>query len=541
MTSVDRQKPWVAAMVATLLAMGSAREVLAQAGDLSALKATIEAEIAKVAPSWGVAPRVAHTDSNVAEINANGEIVIGTGFIRQVAQEVPEPVAQTFVRFVALHELWHVKQLNVYGPSAQKSSDALRRVYECQADVMASFSITFNIFSRVRGLSADDPEAKRGLSQLALLLPEVAKRSNAATGDSHSHLSEYERWTALRFGGLRALHAVGFPSPNERQKALHRRVARIINVDQGATDDASWSLLLCKKITRYGAELLNLHLQEAVPDIDTDVDYSPEGANRKFAWSFTNTSNRPIRVSVTAVSGYYAKGKSTDYASHAYHDGVSGSVDIPSGQAGTIRGEYRFTAPAHGDYEVFTRNWSIDKHTLITAEFIGPEPAPKPRSVSKACIDGLAAVTEESERRLLAAIMRIAGSARKDFDEVPKKLFFEREGMRLYTIETPIPGASTSTVSVMGSLTNAAITFFEGTDLLAARQDYKRLFEMMKRPCLSANARITERQGDDGHPSARFAPLSLGSAATLSVHQTKSDGAATPAYRVTLFIYADKP
>jgi hypothetical protein len=499
---------------------------------------SIVSEAAKDASiQWGTAAKVLFTDGDYAEVSAGGDIVLGRQLFNRVAEQMPGDVYRAFVRFVVFHELWHVKQLQVYGKDAHKAPDALRKVYECQADVMASYIFMRKIYSTILKLSPNDPIFKENSAVVTTLYAEIAGRSGRNDQGDHAHLSKYERWAALRFGGSRALHEVGLPlASSDRERVMLARVARITNTDGGSIEPAAWSVLLCKKITRYGSGILERDLVEAPPENDHDVDYSPQGVKRKFVWKFENVSKRSIRVSVTALSGYYPKGKSDDYGSHQYHDATSGTVDIAPGTVGTIKGEYRFTSPGEG-YDIFARNWAFEKETLITAEYIGAEAAATSPVTKNNCVDAMTTNLTDPSALTLAAIMRIGGTAREGFSDIPKKAIHEQGDIKLYTMSMPVPGAVEGTISLMGRLTNATIIFYSGNDRTAASNKYSDLVHMLKRPCEAANAGVREYKAENGWPFMKFEPLTRWSSATVMVMEDIKRGSTSETiYKVAVVV-----
>lgn len=499
--------------------------------DVSAdLKFVVENEVKEARTRWEISPEILYGNGIYAEVTKDQKVIIGKQFLQQIALEIDESLRNVFLRFMILHELWHVKQFQLYGLNISEVPGEMKKVYECQADMMASYTLD----DAVLQIAMDSPNPKQ---ELANLKDSREKLFHAITKYSSSekskdiYLTEYERWTALRFGALRAAYGKANPgAKSSREHEMLLRLSRAINWQAGI-DNAAWSLEMCKKITRYGKDIFR-SIEESVPKSNDNLTaYSENGIQHTSTMSFKNKSNRRVRISVTAVSGFYPQGSGKDYSVHSYHDGFSGAVDIEPGDIGAITGQY-YWVTGSGD-EIFIREWGFVDETLISAEYIGPPVSPM------SCNDGLAVVTDAQELKLLANLIRIAGTARDSFSDIPKELLFDAGGYRYYKITMAIPGAQAGNILINrdGSAV-AHIHFYEGSDFTAATESYNKFVKTMRRPCLAAKVKVTEKVEKESSSTdfSTITAFSSGHVALSKKGPDKNNKSKPPEFAVILYI-----
>lgn len=476
------------------------------------LQIIMQKEAQETAAKWEISPEIVYGNGRYAEATSDHKVIIGKQFIQNISHDIDESFRSEFLRFVVLHEMWHVKQFKVYGTHIGDLSAEWKKVYECQADVMASFTLDDAILQ----VAMDSPSPKQALAKLKDYRPNlfnaIAKFSVTAN-TKDSYLNEYERWAALRLGAALATYGkVEAQAKSPRESEVVQRISRVINWQRGV-DHASWSLDMCKKITRYGKEILR-NVEEFLPESSDDVSGNSDGVLHTTKLRFRNKSNRRVRVSVTALSGFYPEGASKDYALHTYHDGFSGAVEIDPGATGEIKGSYYYWSP-NKTFEIFLKEWGAGEGVLMSAEYTG---SPSP---TRSCNDGLHVVTDQNEMKLLAGLMRIAGGARDSFSEIPKEPLVEIGGHRYYKIMMPIPGVQEGNILIKPDGSSIAhIQFYKGPDLAVARDSYHKFVQILERPCLAANVKVQNKVEKES-ASADFPAITAFSSGFVSLSKEK--------------------
>lgn len=191
---------------------------------------------------------------------------------------------QQVLRFLLAHEKSHqVQYLEYSARSVHLGPPELRRVYECQADILAG---KYLIESFGEPKPEDQPAIEDAL-QVAFDLGTEAF-SDASTYPSHNG-----RRTAVRLGmtaGLITLLSAHVPDPPAVQ--MINSLSGKANIRQGETV-MIWSLRLAKKITHF---TLDAWSKLSLDDRKIEWDKNPQHPIVTFSLAYKNTSTRTIAV-----------------------------------------------------------------------------------------------------------------------------------------------------------------------------------------------------------------------------------------------------
>lgn len=193
---------------------------------------------------------------------------------------------QQILRFLLAHEKSHQIQYLEYTAKAvhQSEKEEQRRVYECQADLLAG---KYLIESIVGEPTAEDRVAIEDALQVAF---DLGTEEYVETSDHPSH---EERRVAVRLGmSAGMITLLSKKLPDAPAKSMIDSLLGKINFREGETI-MGWSYRLSKKITHYSGD--------ASADVtldDKDVEWNPNASTPfvRFSLTYKNKGRRTIKI-----------------------------------------------------------------------------------------------------------------------------------------------------------------------------------------------------------------------------------------------------
>jgi hypothetical protein len=199
--------------------------------------ATIRAIASEVAAALGATAAITISDRAATGAHFGTGVHLSRAELRGHLRGLTEADAARVLRFILAHELWHTRQLSIYSLDVTGLSSEQRRIYECQADVMAAHHVARSILI---GL----PEAATAMAAFRHLDIFAHSIGNPRIGGEHP--SPEQRRSAVRLGGGRALLELVEPAGHSERQDMLRRL-----IDWRPNEGiVAWALRQCYRVTR---------------------------------------------------------------------------------------------------------------------------------------------------------------------------------------------------------------------------------------------------------------------------------------------------
>lgn len=191
---------------------------------------------------------------------------------------------QQILRFLLAHEKSHqVQYLNYTAQSVHLGPLELRRVYECQADMLAGKYL-------IESFGEPSAEDRMAIEDALTVAFDLGSEKFVESSDHPDHEA---RRVAVRLGmssGIITLLSKRLPDPPAVE--ITNSLAGKINIREGETV-MGWSLRLSKKITHY---TLEANSDISLEDADVNWDRSASHAFVSFDLTYKNEGEKTIKV-----------------------------------------------------------------------------------------------------------------------------------------------------------------------------------------------------------------------------------------------------
>ncbi|WP_156639757.1 hypothetical protein [Bosea sp. PAMC 26642] len=217
----------------------------------------------------------------------DGTVSIGLKRLRSDLKDEVESIKIYRLRWIIAHELWHQAQFSLYNSEYPSDKAEIRRLFECQADLVGAHYTASTIFTENVAIS--------GLGAVADQLDTFLKMATSLSDDrldAGSHPSMQQRHMAVTLGVLRAL-GERLSSKTEEEKSLLRMLQQAIEVEEDE-DKTDWSYRLCKKIVHTDSDAVGALILK-----DETLPRSTDSSTQTYRLWYGNSSSRPINVRLT--------------------------------------------------------------------------------------------------------------------------------------------------------------------------------------------------------------------------------------------------
>ncbi|TDX00201.1 hypothetical protein [Dinghuibacter silviterrae] len=231
----------------------------------------------------GLHPALLFADNATNISTPDHQIILGETYFRKNAETMDPDQFLFVLRYIVSHELGHQIQFNTYGAGMVQASCELKRLYECQADILSGM-----LLGRMYDLSDTMAETRdfriitRGLAYIY---------DNGDDEDGLAlHPTPMQRRAAFRYG-------LGYRPANLNRLLIEERPSCLPRT----ADSVAWSLEIAKLIMHY--PLVNT---QSILRTDASIDWDTS-VRRPFtviSEDYVNTGSKPLRMTILyQVSG----------------------------------------------------------------------------------------------------------------------------------------------------------------------------------------------------------------------------------------------
>ncbi|MEX3972030.1 hypothetical protein [Paraburkholderia caribensis] len=451
-------------------------------------------------------------------VTRDGTILAGRAFADRITTGLSPSDAKISLRFAMLHEFVHIvqgKDIPDVSPT-----DTARRPFECQADMLAAGAL---LDSLLTGLSLDTgAQRATAILNVTHLLKQLGTHGEGGSPPPDSTLrkmGERERALAVQFGFIRSMEKWSHGSKETGQKIdkLRKATQRLIG-GWNNNDEISWSMRVCKAITRVDAPVV-----EAVgarTRIYTDEESSGPDADGVFYSNFhyviKNVSSRTLAIDLIVLAGTYPVNQEQNWEDYVITDAVYRETRIGPGESGELVGRYAIPL-VDSEKNSFVWQLPFDQKTLISATYIGEErPAPN-------CNAGWLNLGSSPIEQMAAALVRIGSAAKGGFGSIKGEPQNPGLSEIFFNSTVLVPGSSKVTIVNSGPNSSALISLYEGNDFKEATRVYEDVSDGLVKLCSTSGVKISaNNSGDMTDRTIGISNLTRYSMATLSLKKRDS-------------------
>lgn len=273
---------------------------------LGLAKVTLDQEIneayALISPQAGIEGKLVIVDTGDTSARARGEIIISRSELNLLLQEVPGKQRRHVIMLVVAHELAHLLQYREYNITPAFQTDAWRKTFEAQADLLAGLWVGRTIYT-FKSLLNQGRNGEAAAIATATKVFFGAGRERFALG---SHPSQAARRMAVGIGmGAAEAEACREFARNKyglneawqsQLRSVNMRLTSSFPFHAGhsfVTFDVPWTLKAARSLTHAdpaAARFLTAHVEE------NSYDTNPQHADAKHWVVLQNTGSRPLRI-----------------------------------------------------------------------------------------------------------------------------------------------------------------------------------------------------------------------------------------------------
>jgi hypothetical protein len=256
-----------------------------------AMETTVSQEFTRLNTMYGVGASLHFSDSGSTHANPTGDVFVSRDEISRILTDPSVLDKDAVAKFIIGHEMVHELQFKIYSPDVLSKGPEIRRMYECQADMLSAYQLLLS-----KGITAGSVQTITDMLRVAY---EVGEEDYSFS----DHPSHEQRRLAARYGFGRAiLEGASTAGYNESQlaesKAIASEIIKKIDFRQGESPTA-WSLRVCRGITHQDSAAISSIVQG-----QSHVQWEPTAANPVVHYSvpFKNISARPVHVDMEIVT-----------------------------------------------------------------------------------------------------------------------------------------------------------------------------------------------------------------------------------------------
>jgi len=472
---------------------------------------------------WAVPPHTMEIVSGVTvTATQDSRVLVGRKFLEGLNSLPDTQLNKSVLRFTLAHEIWHIKQ---YASNISLATDtAMRPLVECGADAMASYGIASHEFKVSETASLEERKAAWGRISELRRVPEVLAELSSTSTKTNESLNIYQRALAIHFGITRAAYDWTLPQlagESKDAKQLHSVVKRFV-LDLASKTPAESLLEICRHIVRDSGDALQK--TTALPTgFETENIGTVDAASIQEV-EVTNTSNRPIRYSITGLSGFRPKGKSPDSSKYVYVDAQRVEADIPAKGKVKLKVKLRFPLAGFNSekHDSFSPVLSFDEEALVAARYIGGPIA------TPSCND--AWNSPEMQTPIHRALLRVGAAAKEGFKPVRGAEIMPgfNVGPKSYYLSFQQDGIKGDTTVNQDGSSRATLELFQSSKLEEARLEFDAAVKRFQKACPVSSTNTAVIDGKDGLPTFRVPRLTAFSSAFLTISKYEDRQGKTP-------------
>lgn len=260
----------------------------------------------------------------------SGRITASSSALRELLTGVAESQSEAVITWVMAHEVWHQAQYRSGFTLA--APDSAKRLFECEADVMATHHVTDRALRQSRSAPSERESLELGASLKAVMT--TMERLEAGFGGVLSHPPAPVRQMAIRAGAGRAVHDRLSELASEPEDRLVRdRLGRIHDIRSEERID-QWASRMCRLLLHEGDGVPSLVLGDSVIRWNTSGD--PPVVD--YLLPFRNRGGRPIRVTMQIRSASVPRDRREDIPGWTFADARLVEFDLQPGATFQVSG-----------------------------------------------------------------------------------------------------------------------------------------------------------------------------------------------------------
>jgi len=467
---------------------------------------------------WDVAVAKLHiVDGKEIAAAPDGTIFLGRDFINSFSNGLSPSDTKVALLFVMLHELVHVVQKTSI-PEVSPN-DPVRRPFECQADLLASFVM----FSEAIKLAAPSGAsgAMLGTEVLMRQLKQVggyAEKVSGADINLEGHLDRRQRILAVQFGYENAIATYFNGKPEASADDIKTFETAVTFVGPHPQSAFEWSAAICKSITRSDSTSVQAASVDTLIDTKgTGVDFDKQMQNYNF--SVKNTAAQTLAIHLIALSGSFPTGAKDDFSQYIFTGASHAFAEIPPHTEGKLTGSLPF--PFNDRPEgIFVWMLPFDPDALISASYKGPaEPPPN-------CNTGWTSLRESPFEKMAVGLVRLGISSQNRFQSAMGAPLYPGliASPTAFKSNIPVPGSELVTINITPSFNSASVQLYSGVSREDALKVYNDNEHSMRQLCNTQGVKFSSRKtASDEGSSFRVENLTGYSMAELSYWHSKPD------------------
>lgn len=422
---------------------------------------------------------------------ASGRVTISKAELSDLLNGVPAASRSVAIDLVIAHELWHQRQFALYEAARLQNLDGTAsRLYECQADLLASHTI----------VSAQPTLDKSAFTRLKTAVT-LASSSGVTVHTGSSHGSPWQRQRAIQYGlsaalvdGRRlssfqeVLREFGAPSEftehslTEADLALTMR--RFLDYPEGITLE-EWGLRACAQIVHYDSEAIK---KIAVGRAAINWNKNPDAPFVSYSIPYKNISDRIIKMSGAIQTVLISRKAPQDVSKQMVFAIQALNLHIAPGATATING----SLPWWGDEDFYPRlaYEPNGEHSMIAAQFADASST----APTGSCMGYRGAGLSTFAASLRAPLERLAGSAPNQFKDFQLGAATDSDDESVtYQSSEKIPGDPNTMIEVENSgAASVLAVVYSGASEDEARQIYRKYRDALVTICPPMGAKLIE-------------------------------------------------
>ena len=431
----------------------------------------------------------------------SGQVSISKAELNGLLNGTPAESRSVAIDLFIAHELWHQRQFLLYGTAILQDPDgAATRLYECQADLLASHTI-------VTGQPKLDQNAFIRLKSAVTM----ASLSGVTVHAGSSHGSPWQRQRAIQYGLSAAmvtggrmssfrevLREIGAPSEftdgaqTEADLALVMR--RFLDYPEGIALE-EWGLRVCSQIVHYQSEAIQ---KITVGRAAINWNKNPETPVVSYSIPYTNISDRIIKMWGAIQTILISKKVPKDVSKQMVFSVQPFNIHIAPGATATING----SLPWWGDEDFYPR-LAYDpngEHSMIAAQFTEATGS----TSNGYCMGSRGTEVSSFAASLRRPLERLAGSASDQFRGFRLGAATNSDAETVtYQSSEKIPGDPDTIIVMENSGASFVLAVvYSGASEEEARQIYKKYRDAVVSICPPVGAKLVESERN-GFPRLR--------------------------------------
>lgn len=283
--------------------------------------------VAKASSAWSVPASYTEADDGFIRSMPSGELKVPLAALRETLAGVPEEQWGPVIAWLMAHEVWHQAQYRA-GFTLPAPDDA-KRLFECEADVMAARLVTDAALTLQQGQHEPSEADAQALGSNLKTIMAAMERAEAGYSGVLSHPSGEVRQLAIRAGAGRAVYErLGQLDSDAEERLVMDRLGTIHDIKSGESVPG-WAKRTCRLLLHAGDGAPSLVLGK--PELNWNTNGDPPIVD--YAVPFKNRGTRPIRVTLQIKSASVPRDKATreDVARWTFADAKSFQFDLQPG------------------------------------------------------------------------------------------------------------------------------------------------------------------------------------------------------------------